>query len=121
MPKMTVIVEFETVEGREAEFIANMRDHAHRTLHEEPGCLRFELVKPVDGDGVPIPNRIMVNELYDSETALAAHKKNPRMPGLQVRNAPLLKSRRLIAAMSLDIEADDEGLQPDELNAANDG
>jgi (4S)-4-hydroxy-5-phosphonooxypentane-2,3-dione isomerase len=121
LPKMTVIVEFETVEGREAEFIANMRDHAHRTLHEEPGCLRFELVKPVDGDGVPIPNRIMVNELYDSETALAAHKKNPRMPGLQVKNAPLLKSRRLIAAMSLDIEANDEGLQPDQLNAANDG
>jgi len=118
---MTVIVEFETVDGREEEFVTNMRDHARRTLHEEPGCLRFEVIKPVDGNGVPIANLVMVNELYDSETALEAHKNNPRMPGLSVKNAPLLKSRRLTAAMALDVEVEDEGLQPEELNASNDG
>ena len=43
------------------------------------------------------------------------------MPGLAAKNAPLLKSRRLISAISLDAEREDEGLQPEELNAANDG
>ncbi len=118
---MTVIVEYEANEGCEPQLVANMRDHARRTLHEEPGCLRFEVIKPVDGEGKPIPNRLMVSELYESEAAFAQHKKNPRMPGLQERNAPLLKSRRVIRALSIEVEANDEGLPPSELNAANDG
>ena len=79
MPEMTIIVEFETLDGREAEFTALMRDHARKTLQEEPGCLRFEVIKPVEPDGTPIPNRVMVNELYADQAALAAHERNPRM------------------------------------------
>ena len=66
-------------------------------------------------------DRLMVDELYASEAAFAAHKANPRMPGLQARNAPLLTSRRVIPAHSLDVEPMDEGIQPEDLNAANDG
>ena len=50
------------------------------TREEEPGCLRFEVLKPVDPDGAPIPNRLMVSELYADEAAVAAHERNPRMP-----------------------------------------
>ena len=121
MPEMTIIVEFETLDGREAEFTALMRDHARRTLHEEPGCLRFEVIRPVEPDGTPIPNRLVVNELYSDETALAAHEQNARMPRLRAATAPLLKSRRLILAKALDEAVDDAGLAPDELNASNDG
>ena len=121
MPEMTIIVEFETLDGREAEFTALMRDHARRTLHEEPGCLRFEVVRPVGPDGTPIPNRLVINELYSDGKALAAHEKNPRMPRLRKATEPLLKSRRRILAKTLDEEVDDASLAPDELNASNDG
>ena len=120
MPEMTIIVEFETRDGREADFAALMREHARRTLHEEPGCLRFEVLKPVEADGTPITNRVVVNELYADAAALAAHNNNPRMPRLRVATGPLLKSRRLILAKALDGESEETGLAPDELNASND-
>ncbi|WP_027233261.1 antibiotic biosynthesis monooxygenase [Phyllobacterium sp. UNC302MFCol5.2] len=119
MTALTIIVEFETNEGCEEEFTAIMREHARRTLEEETGCLRFEVVKPIERDGTPIPNRVIVNELYANEAAVAAHENNPRMPKLQAMNAPLLKSRRLILAQSLTARAA-EGLRPQELNASND-
>ncbi len=121
MPKVTVIVEYETNEGCDAKLVASLRDHARRTLQEEPGCLRFEVIRPIDTNGNPIGNRVMVSELYASEAAFAAHKANPRMPGLQARNAPLLKSRRVIPGLSLDVQVVDDGIQPEDLNAANDG
>lgn len=116
---MTVIVEFETNEGCEEQFTALIRDHASRTRQEEPGCLRFEVIKPVEADGRPLRNRIMVNELYADEAALAAHERNPRLPEFRATIAPLLKSRRLILARAVDGRARD-GLTPDELNASND-
>lgn len=121
MPEMTIIVEFETVDGREDEFLAVIRDHARRTLLEEPGCLRFEVIKPVAQDGTPIPNKVMVNELYADQAAVTAHDKGPRRGSLAATVAPMLKSRRLILARSLTEKADDDGLTPDELNASNDG
>ena len=120
MPEMTIIVEFETLDGREAEFAALMREHARRTLHEERGCLRFEVIKPVEADSTPIPNRLVVNELYTDATALAEHQNNPRMERLRAAADPLIKSRRRILARALDEEVEDAGLAPDELNASND-
>lgn len=118
---LTVIVEFETHDGKEAEFTAAIRDHARRTLAEEPGCLRFEVIKPIERDGTPVPNMVMVNELYRDEAALTAHENNPRMPSLRGITGPLLKARRLILSKSLAEPSIDEGLAPDQLNASNDG
>jgi quinol monooxygenase YgiN len=94
MTKLAIIVEFETLPGKEAEFLANIREHARATLAEEPGCLRFEVIKPVERDGTPIPNKVMVNELYADEA-------NPRLPKVGEKNKPLLASRRLILAQLL--------------------
>jgi autoinducer 2-degrading protein len=119
MTALTIIVEFETHEGCEEEFTALIREHARKTLEEEPGCLRFEVIKPIERDGTPIPNKVMVNELYASEAAVTAHESNPRIPKLRAANALLLKSSRLILAQSLSAKAA-EGMTPQELNASND-
>lgn len=120
MAKISVIVEFEIHEGREAEFTALIREHARRTLFEEEGCLRFEVLKPVDDNGAPIPGRLMVSELYADRTAVDRHKGNPRLAIVRAAYAPLIKSRRLVQAEILD-EPDEESLMPEELNASNDG
>lgn len=121
MTSMTIIVEFETLEGAEPEFTRIISDHANRTLAEETGCLRFDVIKPIEKDGSPLPNRVMVNELYADQAAVAAHNANPRMKPLQAAIAPLLKSRRLIVARSLLEQPVDDGTPAAELNAANDG
>jgi autoinducer 2-degrading protein len=120
VPLISIIVEYETHEGREEEFASLIKDHARRTLFEEEGCLRFEVLKPIDADGVPIPNRMMVSELYADHTAVDLHGSNPRLAIVRAALGPLLKSRKLTLAQVVD-DPDEEGLAPDELNASNDG
>lgn len=121
MPQISIIVEYETHDGREEEFASLIKDHARRTLFEEEGCLRFDVLKPVDADGAPIPNRMMVSELYADQTAADAHGNNPRLTALRAALGPLLRSRRLIMAQVAGEAAEEEGMTPEELNASNDG
>ncbi|MEQ1944867.1 putative quinol monooxygenase [Mesorhizobium sp. VNQ89] len=118
---MSVIVEYEIHDGREGDFAALMKDHARRTLFEEDGCLRFEVLEPVDQTGAPIPGRLMVSELYIDQAALTAHMESPRLAALRSTLGPLLKSRRLLVSQVVSAQAEETGLAPDELNAANDG
>ncbi len=120
MTALTIIVEFETNEGKEEEFLTRIREHARKTLEEEPGCLRFEVIQPIQNDGTPIPNKVIVNELYANEAAVAAHESNPRMAKVREANGPLLKSSRRILAKATDSKIADEGMPPQELNASND-
>ena len=116
---MTIIVEFETHEGCEEQFLALLTDHALRTLQEEAGCLRFDIVRPLGDDRAPIANCILLCEIYADEPALAAHERSPRLPAFRTATAPFLKSRRLVLGRALGRRARD-GLPPEELNASND-
>lgn len=120
MPKMTIVVDYEIHEGREAEFAALIKDHARRTRLEEPGCLRFEVLKPVDDKGAPIANRMMVSELYADPAAVTVHGNSPRLALVRASLAPLLKSRKVTLAQAVDEPDEETGLAPDELNASND-
>lgn len=119
MAEMTIIVEFETHEGREEQFLALLRDHALRTREEEKGCRRFDILKPLGEDHAPIANRVLLCETYADQAAVAAHERNPRLPRFRAATAPLLKSRRLMLGRVLDPRTRD-GLTPEELNASND-
>lgn len=120
MSAVTIIVEFETVAGAGTEFARIISEHARRTLHEEPGCLRFEVVRPVDEHGRPKADQIVVNELYADQAAVEAHRDNPRMATLGAVIKPLLKSRRRIEAHAMDKQPFEEGIRPENLSAAND-
>ena len=98
-----------------------MKEHARRTLFEEEGCIRFEVLKPVDADGARIPNRMMVSELYADQTAVDRHTGNPRLAMVRDQLKGLVKSRRVIMAEVVDHQTEEEGMTPDQLNASNDG
>ncbi len=118
--EFSIIVEYETEDGREDEFLQIIRDHARRTLEEEPGCLRFEVLKPVERSGAPIPNRIIVSEYYASYSAVESHENNPRLQRVRSAVAPLVKSRRLVLSKALQQRPAEHGIRPENLNAAND-
>jgi quinol monooxygenase YgiN len=120
LSKIALIVEYETLDGREEEFTALILDHARRTLHEEPGCLRFEVLKPADENGAPLPNKMMVSEFYADEAAFAAHGNNQRLAMVRAALGPLVKSRKLTRANVLGEPEEEAGLAPEELNASND-
>ena len=115
-----IIVEYEIEDGRDEEFLALITDHARRTREEEPGCLRFEVLRPVKRSGAAIPNRFMVNELYAGMAAIEAHEASQRLARLREALAPLVKSRRLVMMESLEQRTSEEGIRPQDLSAAND-
>jgi autoinducer 2-degrading protein len=96
MQQLALIVEFETHPGKDAEFDTAIRAHARACLDEEPGCLRFEILRPLDDDGRPIPNRFMANELFSDQAALQAHRDTPRWQVLAEKFRILLANRRPI-------------------------
>jgi autoinducer 2-degrading protein len=96
MGQLSLVVEFETVPGKQAEFEAAIRSHARSCLAEEPGCLRFEVTYPLDGEGNRIPNRMMANELFADQQALADHRATRRWIQLSELFKTLLAKRRPI-------------------------
>ena len=96
MENLALIVEYETHPGNEAEFQQAMVAHAKACLAEEPGCLRFEVLRPMDDKGQVIPNRFMANELFAGPAALEAHRATPRWQAMAVKFKELLKDRRPI-------------------------
>ena len=56
---------------REA-FMEAMLDDARHSVQDEPGCLRFDVLKDLDD-----PNRIFLYEVYRDEEALEAHRQAP--------------------------------------------
>lgn len=104
MKRLALIVEYETHPDKEAEFEAVIRAHAQACLNEEPGCLRFEVLRPLDDAGQLLPNKFMANELFADHEALIAHRATPRWLRISELFKILLISRRPILS-EVDIQA----------------
>ncbi len=102
MEKLSLVVEYETKPGALVEFLAIMQSHAKACLVEEPGCHRFEILRPLDESGDPIPNRVMASEMFTDQAALIAHRATARWQALAGKFKPLLISRRPILNQFLD-------------------
>jgi quinol monooxygenase YgiN len=98
MPKIAIIVEFETLPGQQAACEEIIRAHARRTREEEPGCQRFDVLYLLDDHGERVPNRLLVDEVYADRAAVVAHRNSPRLRQVGEALRPLLASRRLIEA-----------------------
>lgn len=92
---IALVVEFTVVAGKQKELIAIMREHAKLTLQEEPETLRFEVLQPMDSNGAPILNKLMLVELYKNKRALTFHNQNPRLPSVLSKIKPLLIKQRI--------------------------
>jgi autoinducer 2-degrading protein len=96
MGQISLVVEFEIAQGKQAEFEAVILEHAQVCLAEEPGCLRFEITYPLDDQGQRISNRMMATELFADQQALSAHRATARWVALSERFKTLLAKRRPI-------------------------
>ncbi len=121
MARMSIIVDYEVYDGCEEQFETVMTEHARRTLHEEPGCLGFDVLKPVDETGSPVAGRFMVSEVYADAAAIDSHRNSPRMAAVRETLAPLVKTHTATISRILGEPPQDTGLAPGDLNASNDG
>ena len=98
MSQIAIIVEFQLKPRKQAEFEKLIRAHAERSLKEEKGCLRFDVLQPIDSDGLLIADCIWLTELYEDADAVKEHEDSPRMPILGEAIGSLVANKRLIKA-----------------------
>ncbi|MBX8827138.1 antibiotic biosynthesis monooxygenase [Ochrobactrum sp. SFR4] len=99
--RIAIIVEYVVVEGKEDKVLNMLKKHATLTIKEEPGCLRFEVLKPASKDGSLVRNHIMVTELYANQNAAAAHAKKPRLAKLLSAIRPMLTFEKVTSSIVL--------------------
>lgn len=100
--KYAIVAEFDVRPGCEEELERILRDTARYALEEEPRCIRFEVIRPTDENGRPIPNRLMTNELFDGFEGVQDHRASYRTPPRIAAIRKLVASpTRIIHAMVL--------------------
>ncbi len=85
MGKVAVVGDISAHPGAFAEYLELMRAHAAAS-REEPGCLRFDVLVPLEGGG-----RLLVYELFEHRAALEAHRTSARMEAFREKTRPLVK------------------------------
>ena len=68
MSKIALVVKFTAAEGRREELIEGLKGHAQRSLDNEEGCIRFDVLIPRNGEA-----DVMLYELYASQEAFDLH------------------------------------------------
>lgn len=96
MPQISIIVEFHLKPGQQEAFEELISAHAKASKKQEPGCLRFDVLRPIDKDGTTINDCVWLAELYKDKEAVAAHEASPRMPILAEKIGPMVVSKRLV-------------------------
>ncbi len=95
MARVAIVVEFALKAGQHAAFDRLIREHARRTLEEEPGCERFDVLQPLGRDGAPDETRVVLCEVYRDQAAMDEHGRNPRLATVRDAYASLIEDRRL--------------------------
>ena len=85
-----VIVKLHVADERIDQFMPLMRENATRSLTDEPGCTRFDILTDPDR-----PGEIALYELYLDAAAFQAHLATPHFEAFDAAVSDLILSREL--------------------------
>ena len=88
MSPYVIIVEFTITPGEMPRFMPLMLENAERSLQDEPGCRRFDVLTGEDG-------RVILYEIYDDEPAFQAHCRSPHFHRFDAASKPLVTGKRI--------------------------
>jgi quinol monooxygenase YgiN len=74
MGKFAIVATFEVAQGRMDEFLPLMIAHRDRCLKDEPGTLRFDLLRPRKEE-----NSVLLCEVYVDDAAFQVHWNGPHV------------------------------------------
>ena len=83
---LVILVEMRIRPGKAPDFMPLIRENATRSLADEPGCRRFDVLVPVDGE-----NRVVLYEVYDGEQSFDAHRQMPHFARFKAASRDLLE------------------------------
>jgi quinol monooxygenase YgiN len=88
MRPYVIIVEFRIKAGEMQRFMPLMLENAERSLADEAGCRRFDVLSGEDG-------RVILYEIYDDEAAFQAHCHSPHFHRFDEASRSLISSKRV--------------------------
>ena len=88
MAKTGLVVKLTIQEGKMEEFLGIVRAHGARSLELEPGCLRFDVLRPRES-----PDTVFLYEVYSDDEALQTHWDSDRMAAYRERTRELITAR----------------------------
>ncbi|MEO8136490.1 MAG: putative quinol monooxygenase [Betaproteobacteria bacterium] len=83
-----ITVEFRLRTGCAPAFLPLIRANARRSLADEPGCRRFDVLVRHDDD-----QRVFLYEIYDDEAAFEAHCRTPHFHEFDTASRQLCESK----------------------------
>ena len=96
MSAVVLFVEIDPVPGQRDEFLARVREHRGNVIKNEPGCQRFDISVPDDGD-----DKVRLYEVYADQAALEIHRDNPQLGRFRDATSDMVTSRRIVEGLAL--------------------
>jgi (4S)-4-hydroxy-5-phosphonooxypentane-2,3-dione isomerase len=90
MALVAILVEFTVKSDAVARFRELITTNAKRSLSDEPGCQRFDVLSPADD-----PARIVLYEIYDDDRAFDHHLATPHYKDFAAAAEPLIETRSI--------------------------
>jgi quinol monooxygenase YgiN len=85
MTRFVVIATVDVAEGRMEEIIPLLLAHRDRCLKDEPGTLRFEILRPNETE-----NKLMAYEEYQDEAAFQTHSNGASLARVVAETAGMI-------------------------------
>ena len=96
MSAIVLFVELEIVPGKRDAFLARAQKHRERVLEHEPGCQRFDISVPEEGE-----NAVRLYEVYADQAAFDLHMETGYMKAYRADTGPMIANRsRTLAALA---------------------
>jgi quinol monooxygenase YgiN len=88
MKAFAIFLTIKTLPGKKAAFLDLIKVNRERSLADEPGCRRFDILEKPGAD-----DTVWLFEVYDSEEAFEAHRRTPHFETCSAGIAALVETR----------------------------
>jgi quinol monooxygenase YgiN len=85
MAKFAIVATFEIAHGRMDEFLPLLISHRDRCLKDEPGTLRFEILRPRNEE-----HTVLLYEVYADDAAFQVHWNGPHVARMRAETAEMV-------------------------------
>jgi autoinducer 2-degrading protein len=100
---LVILVEFEIKRDAIAQFRSLILANARSSLHEEPGCRRFDVLHNSDE-----PHRVVLYEIYDDVVAFDHHVTTPHYKTFAAAAEGLIETRSVKRLAFVDVALNGE-------------
>jgi (4S)-4-hydroxy-5-phosphonooxypentane-2,3-dione isomerase len=87
---LVITVAIELVEGGLAAFLPLITENAARSLADEPGCLRFDVLQPIAPEARAA---VFLYEIYVNDAAFDEHLASPHYDAFNTASAALIRAK----------------------------